>query len=156
MLIDNTTASAEVARELYAAAKEKGVDFIDAPVSGGQAGAENGVLTVMCGGDEAVFERARPVIDAYARMRTTVLSNYFLCITRFRATKRILFQESSILARARKTGSNSSSNQELRFSQPLLRQLGCGSGSTAGDRPDMVAAQSRSESAASSVISPVG
>ncbi|WP_281412903.1 NAD(P)-dependent oxidoreductase [Rhizobium sp. BK312] len=68
ILIDNTTASAEVARELYAAAKEKGVDFIDAPVSGGQAGAENGVLTVMCGGDEAVFEKARPVIDAYARM----------------------------------------------------------------------------------------
>ncbi|MFK0163197.1 NAD(P)-dependent oxidoreductase [Rhizobium sp. NPDC090279] len=68
VLIDNTTASAEVARELYAAAKEKGVDFIDAPVSGGQAGAENGVLTVMCGGDEAVFEKARSVIDAYARM----------------------------------------------------------------------------------------
>jgi 3-hydroxyisobutyrate dehydrogenase-like beta-hydroxyacid dehydrogenase len=68
VLIDNTTASAEVARELYAAAKEKGVGFIDAPVSGGQAGAENGVLTVMCGGDEAVFEKARPVIDAYARM----------------------------------------------------------------------------------------
>ncbi|WFU10796.1 NAD(P)-dependent oxidoreductase [Rhizobium sp. CB3090] len=68
ILIDNTTASAEVARELHAAAKEKGVDFIDAPVSGGQAGAENGVLTVMCGGDEAVFEKAKPVIDAYARM----------------------------------------------------------------------------------------
>ncbi|AYG66500.1 MULTISPECIES: NAD(P)-dependent oxidoreductase [unclassified Rhizobium] len=68
VLVDNTTASAEVARELYKAAKEKGVDFIDAPVSGGQAGAENGVLTVMCGGDEAVFEKARPVIDAYARM----------------------------------------------------------------------------------------
>jgi len=68
VLIDNTTASAEVARELYAAAKERDVDFIDAPVSGGQAGAENGALTVMCGGDEAVFERARPVIDAYARM----------------------------------------------------------------------------------------
>ncbi|WP_281063843.1 MULTISPECIES: NAD(P)-dependent oxidoreductase [Rhizobium] len=68
ILIDNTTASAEVARELYAAAKEKGIAFIDAPVSGGQAGAENGVLTVMCGGDEAVFEKARPVIDAYARM----------------------------------------------------------------------------------------
>jgi 3-hydroxyisobutyrate dehydrogenase-like beta-hydroxyacid dehydrogenase len=68
VLIDNTTASAEVARELYEAAKAKGVDFIDAPVSGGQAGAENGVLTVMCGGDEAVFEMARPVIDAYARM----------------------------------------------------------------------------------------
>lgn len=68
VLIDNTTASAEVARELYEAAKAKGVDFIDAPVSGGQAGAENGVLTVMCGGDEAVFEKAKPVIDAYARM----------------------------------------------------------------------------------------
>jgi 3-hydroxyisobutyrate dehydrogenase-like beta-hydroxyacid dehydrogenase len=68
ILIDNTTASAEVARELEAAAREKGVGFIDAPVSGGQAGAENGVLTVMCGGDEATFEKARPVIDAYARM----------------------------------------------------------------------------------------
>ncbi len=68
VLIDNTTASAEVARELYEVAKAKGVDFIDAPVSGGQAGAENGVLTVMCGGDEAVFEKAKPVIDAYARM----------------------------------------------------------------------------------------
>src|SRR5690606_23419215 len=52
IFIDNTTASAEVARELYAAAKERGFAFIDAPVSGGQAGAENGVLTVMCGGDE--------------------------------------------------------------------------------------------------------
>lgn len=68
ILIDNTTASAEVARELYQAATEKGLGFIDAPVSGGQAGAENGVLTVMCGGDEAVFDKARPVIDAYARM----------------------------------------------------------------------------------------
>jgi 3-hydroxyisobutyrate dehydrogenase-like beta-hydroxyacid dehydrogenase len=68
VLIDNTTASAEVAGELYEAAKAKGVDFIDAPVSGGQAGAENGALTVMCGGDEAVFEKAKPVIDAYARM----------------------------------------------------------------------------------------
>jgi 3-hydroxyisobutyrate dehydrogenase-like beta-hydroxyacid dehydrogenase len=68
ILIDNTTASAEVARELAAAAAEKGIGFIDAPVSGGQAGAENGVLTVMCGGDEAVFEKAKPVIEAYARM----------------------------------------------------------------------------------------
>lgn len=68
ILIDNTTASAEVARELYDAARTKGCGFIDAPVSGGQAGAENGVLTVMCGGDGAVFEKARPVIDAYARM----------------------------------------------------------------------------------------
>jgi 3-hydroxyisobutyrate dehydrogenase-like beta-hydroxyacid dehydrogenase len=68
VLIDNTTASAEVARELDDAARVKGCDFIDAPVSGGQAGAENGVLTVMCGGDEVVFEKAKPVIDAYARM----------------------------------------------------------------------------------------
>ncbi|KAA3516127.1 NAD-binding protein [Agrobacterium vitis] len=68
ILIDNTTASADVARELYEAAKANGFGFIDAPVSGGQAGAENGVLTVMCGGDEPVFEQARPVIEAYARM----------------------------------------------------------------------------------------
>ncbi|MBL0936535.1 MAG: NAD(P)-dependent oxidoreductase [Rhizobiaceae bacterium] len=68
IFIDNTTASAEVARELAALAGEKGIGFIDAPVSGGQAGAENGVLTVMCGGDQAVFDKAKPVIDAYARM----------------------------------------------------------------------------------------
>jgi 3-hydroxyisobutyrate dehydrogenase len=68
IFIDNTTASAEVARELAAIAGEKGIGFIDAPVSGGQAGAENGVLTVMCGGDQAVFDKAKPVIDAYARM----------------------------------------------------------------------------------------
>ncbi|TCN28954.1 3-hydroxyisobutyrate dehydrogenase [Sinorhizobium americanum] len=68
VFIDNTTASAEVARELYAAAREKGAHFIDAPVSGGQAGAENGVLTVMCGGDTEAFDRAKPVIEAYARM----------------------------------------------------------------------------------------
>ena len=66
--IDNTTASAQVARELYEVAYAQGVDFIDAPVSGGQAGAENGVLTVMCGGDEAVFAKAKPVIECYARM----------------------------------------------------------------------------------------
>jgi len=68
ILIDNTTASAEVARELDAAARERGFAFIDAPVSGGQAGAENGVLTVMCGGEEATFATAKPIIDAYARM----------------------------------------------------------------------------------------
>ena len=67
VMIDNTTASADVARELYTAAKEAGVSFIDAPVSGGQAGAENGVLTVMCGGDQESFDRAAPVIDAFAR-----------------------------------------------------------------------------------------
>ncbi|MCA1494545.1 NAD(P)-dependent oxidoreductase [Sinorhizobium alkalisoli] len=68
IFIDNTTASAEVARELCGAARAKGAHFIDAPVSGGQAGAENGVLTVMCGGDAEVFEKAKPVIEAYARM----------------------------------------------------------------------------------------
>lgn len=68
VFIDNTTASADAARELYAAAKDKGFDFIDAPVSGGQAGAENGALTVMCGGEEAAFQRAEPVISCYARM----------------------------------------------------------------------------------------
>ena len=67
VMVDNTTASADVARELYAAAKDVGVSFIDAPVSGGQAGAENGVLTVMCGGDQEAFDRAAPVIDAFAR-----------------------------------------------------------------------------------------
>ncbi|AWI57434.1 NAD(P)-dependent oxidoreductase [Sinorhizobium fredii] len=68
IFVDNTTASAEVARELYAAAGAKGAHFIDAPVSGGQAGAENGVLTVMCGGDAEAFDKAKPVIEAYARM----------------------------------------------------------------------------------------
>ena len=68
IFIDNTTASAEVARELRAAADEKGFGFLDAPVSGGQAGAENGALTVMVGGDQAVFDKARPVIDCYAKM----------------------------------------------------------------------------------------
>ena len=70
IFIDNTTASAEVARELAAIGEEKGIAFIDAPVSGGQAGAENGVLTVMCGGERGAFERARPVIDAFARAVT--------------------------------------------------------------------------------------
>ena len=68
VFIDNTTASAEVARELAEQASKRGFEFLDAPVSGGQAGAENGILTVMVGGDQAAFERARPVIDAYARM----------------------------------------------------------------------------------------
>ncbi|UES40702.1 NAD(P)-dependent oxidoreductase [Roseibium aggregatum] len=67
IFVDNTTASAEVARELYAAAKDKGCGFIDAPVSGGQAGAENGVLTVMCGGDQDVFDKAKPVIECFAK-----------------------------------------------------------------------------------------
>lgn len=68
VFIDNTTASAAVARELASEAATRKFDFLDAPVSGGQAGAENGVLTVMIGGDEAVYERAKPVIDCYARM----------------------------------------------------------------------------------------
>lgn len=67
-LIDNTTASADVARQLYAAAKDKGIDFLDAPVSGGQAGAQNGMLTVMVGGEAEAFGRAKPVIECYARM----------------------------------------------------------------------------------------
>jgi 3-hydroxyisobutyrate dehydrogenase len=67
VFVDHTTASAEVARELYGKAKEKGFGFVDAPVSGGQAGAENGVLTVMCGGDPDVYARAEPVIASYAR-----------------------------------------------------------------------------------------
>ncbi|OBQ85894.1 MULTISPECIES: NAD(P)-dependent oxidoreductase [unclassified Mesorhizobium] len=68
VFIDNTTASAEVARELAEAADKAGFSFLDAPVSGGQAGAENGVLTVMVGGEQAAFDKAKPVIDAYARM----------------------------------------------------------------------------------------
>ncbi len=67
IVVDHTTASAAIARELHADAKKHGFDFIDAPVSGGQAGAENGVLTVMCGGDEAPFAKAETVIAAYAR-----------------------------------------------------------------------------------------
>jgi len=70
VLIDHTTASADIARKVFAAAKEKGIDFIDAPVSGGQAGAENGKLTVMCGGEAAPFERAKPVMDSYGRAVT--------------------------------------------------------------------------------------
>ena len=67
ILVDHTTASADVARELAAACEGIGVGFVDAPVSGGQAGAQNGTLTVMCGGDPAVFEQAKPVIMSYAK-----------------------------------------------------------------------------------------
>ena len=70
ILVDHTTASADAARRIFAAAKEKGVDFIDAPVSGGQAGAENGKLTVMCGGDALSFERAKPAMDSYGKAVT--------------------------------------------------------------------------------------
>lgn len=68
IFVDHTTASAGVARELGAEASARGFGFVDAPVSGGQAGAENGVLTVMCGGEQAHFDHVAPVIDAYARM----------------------------------------------------------------------------------------
>ena len=70
VFVDHTTASADVARELSAVAAEHGLGFLDAPVSGGEAGAVNGVLTVMVGGDQAVFDRCRSVIDAYARAVT--------------------------------------------------------------------------------------
>ena len=70
LLIDHTTASANVARELFAAAKAKDVHFVDAPVSGGEAGAINGMLTVMCGGESAAFERAKPVGMAFSKAFT--------------------------------------------------------------------------------------
>ncbi len=68
--IDNTTASADVARELYAIAKNQGLGFIDGPVSGGEAGAKNGALTVMCGGDQADFDLSQPVTASFARAVT--------------------------------------------------------------------------------------
>jgi 3-hydroxyisobutyrate dehydrogenase len=67
IVVDHTTASAEIARELHTEAQARDFDFVDAPVSGGQAGAENGVLTVMCGGDAEAFARAEKIIAAYAR-----------------------------------------------------------------------------------------
>jgi len=67
IFVDHTTVSAKVTRELNAAAAEVGVTFVDAPVSGGQAGAENGVLSVMCGGDQASFDKAEPIMGAYGR-----------------------------------------------------------------------------------------
>ena len=70
ILVDHTTASADVAREIFGLAKDQGVGFIDAPVSGGQAGAENGALTVMCGGEQGAFDTAKPVVDRYARACT--------------------------------------------------------------------------------------
>jgi 3-hydroxyisobutyrate dehydrogenase len=68
IFVDHTTVSAKVTRELYEAASARGIAFVDAPISGGQAGAENGVLSVMCGGDQAAYDAAEPVIDAYARV----------------------------------------------------------------------------------------
>jgi 3-hydroxyisobutyrate dehydrogenase len=72
VFVDHTTASAEVARELYAAARERGLHFVDAPVSGGEAGAVNGALTIMCGGDADAFERMHPVALAMARAVTRI------------------------------------------------------------------------------------
>jgi 3-hydroxyisobutyrate dehydrogenase-like beta-hydroxyacid dehydrogenase len=72
IIVDHTTASATIAREIHAAAADRSVGFLDAPVSGGQAGAENGQLTVMVGGDNDVFERAAPVIDCFAKAITLI------------------------------------------------------------------------------------
>ena len=72
ILVDHTTASATLARELHAVAGERQVGFLDAPLSGGQAGAENGQLTIMVGGDDDVFERARPVMESYAKAITLI------------------------------------------------------------------------------------
>jgi 3-hydroxyisobutyrate dehydrogenase-like beta-hydroxyacid dehydrogenase len=72
VLVDHTTASAELARELGEACAAKGLGFVDAPISGGQAGAENGALSVMCGGEQADFDRALPAIDAYSAAVTLV------------------------------------------------------------------------------------
>ncbi len=72
VLVDHTTASAILARELHAKCREKGVGFVDAPVSGGQAGAQNGQLGIMCGGEQADFDRAKPVIDIYAKMAALI------------------------------------------------------------------------------------
>src|SRR5690606_7909414 len=72
IIVDHTTASAVVAREVHAAAAEKNVGFLDAPLSGGQAGAENGQLTIMTGGEQAVFERALPVMQSYAKACTLI------------------------------------------------------------------------------------
>jgi 3-hydroxyisobutyrate dehydrogenase-like beta-hydroxyacid dehydrogenase len=68
ILVDHTTASATVAREVFQKAKDKGIGFVDAPVSGGQAGAVNGQLGIMCGGEQATFDKAKPVLDIYAKM----------------------------------------------------------------------------------------
>jgi len=75
IFVDHTTASADVARELYGAARNLGLAFVDAPVSGGQAGAQNGALTVMCGGDQAAFDAVKPVAMAFSRAFTLMGSS---------------------------------------------------------------------------------
>src|SRR5687767_458275 len=72
ILVDHTTASAILAKELFGKTKERGFGFVDAPVSGGQAGAQNGQLGIMCGGEPADFDRAKPVIDVYAKMAALI------------------------------------------------------------------------------------
>ena len=72
IIVDHTTASAKLARSLYGRAKDKGASFLDAPISGGQAGAENGQLTIMCGGDDAAFAAAKPIMDAYGKRMTLI------------------------------------------------------------------------------------
>ena len=72
VVVDHTTASADLARRLYAALADKSIAFVDAPISGGQAGAEAGQLTIMCGGDEAAFESVAPVMDCYAKQMTLI------------------------------------------------------------------------------------
>jgi 3-hydroxyisobutyrate dehydrogenase-like beta-hydroxyacid dehydrogenase len=72
ILVDHTTASAILAKELFGKARERGIGFVDAPVSGGQAGAQNGQLGIMCGGEPADFDRAKPVIDVYAKMAALI------------------------------------------------------------------------------------
>ncbi|NOC43827.1 MULTISPECIES: NAD(P)-dependent oxidoreductase [unclassified Ruegeria] len=68
VFVDHTTVSAKVTRELYAAGQSQGIAFVDAPISGGQAGAENGVLSIMCGGDQAAYDAAEPVMQVYAKI----------------------------------------------------------------------------------------
>lgn len=75
VLVDHTTTSAELAEELAQACLEKNLSFIDAPVSGGQAGAENAALTIMCGGEQAVFERVEPVLKSYGQQSTLMGKN---------------------------------------------------------------------------------
>ena len=72
VIVDHTTASAGLARALYARASEKGAAFVDAPISGGQAGAENGQLTIMCGGDASAFSKAEPIMQAYGKRMTLI------------------------------------------------------------------------------------
>lgn len=72
IIVDHTTASASLARELYENCKAAGADFLDAPISGGEAGAVNGALTIMCGGDAEVFEKAKPIMAAYGKSMTLI------------------------------------------------------------------------------------